>query len=405
MRTMTSPCSSVFNPNGFAAGIFESSSAFLCDGWNPLRETAVQYEPVSDGTGLPGDAASSLRPAITNTLSYLWGLDLSGTFQGAGGVGGLLAVTDSENGTSYPTYDANGNVSEYVSQSGTVLSHYDYSPFGELLISTAPHPSPFRFSTKHHDPETDTLYYGYRHYSPRLGRWLSRDPLEEESDFENLYLFVGNLPTIAIDGFGDRSLLSQNLHNFSKAVNTKVSDIGIDGTKEKPTRKGKKPKWKNPKSEEENEPDTVVKSCNVRIETGHNTQVPQWTIGGEPCSAWALYSCGETPTAHPALPQQSPGLNAPTSPRRGQISSMEAVHRLGMALIRSKTVAEEFCRDKNPSSGCCSKVRVTTKCHHIGRMTGAMYPLCNKPWTFDCENEKWEPVFPTSEENVPSGPF
>ncbi|MBR1609787.1 MAG: RHS repeat-associated core domain-containing protein [Kiritimatiellae bacterium] len=76
-------------------------------------------------------------------------------------------------------YAANGNVSEYVSPSGAILSHYDYSPFGELLIATSSHPAPFRFSTKYHDPETDTLYYGYRHYSPRLGRWLSRDPLEE----------------------------------------------------------------------------------------------------------------------------------------------------------------------------------------------------------------------------------
>ena len=150
----------VFRPDADGALLPESSSTFLYDGWNPISETRT-------------------TPYSTNTLSYLWGLDLSGSLQGAGGVGGLLAVTDSEIGTSCPTYDANGNISEYVSQSGDILSHYDYSPFGELLISTAPHPSPFRFSTKHHYPETDTLYYGYRHYSPRLGRWLSRDLIAE----------------------------------------------------------------------------------------------------------------------------------------------------------------------------------------------------------------------------------
>ncbi|MBR1608955.1 MAG: RHS repeat-associated core domain-containing protein, partial [Kiritimatiellae bacterium] len=63
--------------------------------------------------------------------------------------------------------------------------------FGELPVSTASHPSPFLFSTKHHDPETDTLYYGYRHYSPRLGRWLSRDPLEENGG-DNLLSFCSN---------------------------------------------------------------------------------------------------------------------------------------------------------------------------------------------------------------------
>ncbi|MBR1609289.1 MAG: lipid II-degrading bacteriocin, partial [Kiritimatiellae bacterium] len=119
----------------------------------------------------------------------------------AGGVGGLLAVTDSETGTSYPTYDANGNVSEYVSPTGAILAHYDYSPFGELLIATSSHPAPFRFSTKYHDPETGTLYYGYRHYSPRLGRWLSRDPIGE-NDALNLSVFCRNLPIERLDTFG-----------------------------------------------------------------------------------------------------------------------------------------------------------------------------------------------------------
>ena len=98
-------------------------------------------------------------------------------------------------------YAANGNVSEYVSQSGDILSHYDYSPFGELLIATSSHPAPFRFSTKYHDPETDTLYYGYRHYSPRLGRWLSRDPLEENGG-ENVFCFLANIPIGLVEILG-----------------------------------------------------------------------------------------------------------------------------------------------------------------------------------------------------------
>ena len=98
-------------------------------------------------------------------------------------------------------YAANGNVSEYVSQSGAVLAHYDYSPFGETLISTALHPSPFRFSTKYHDPETGTLYYGYRHYSPRLGRWLSRDPIGENGG-ENVFCFLANIPIGLVEILG-----------------------------------------------------------------------------------------------------------------------------------------------------------------------------------------------------------
>src|SRR6266403_1857079 len=54
-------------------------------------------------------------------------------------------------------------------------------PFGELLRATGPMAkvSPFRFSTKYQDDETDLLYYGYRYYNASTGRWISRDPVGE----------------------------------------------------------------------------------------------------------------------------------------------------------------------------------------------------------------------------------
>lgn len=36
-----------------------------------------------------------------------------------------------------------------------------------------------RFSTKYYDAKADLYYYGYRYYSPSLGRWISRDPIKE----------------------------------------------------------------------------------------------------------------------------------------------------------------------------------------------------------------------------------
>jgi len=51
--------------------------------------------------------------------------------------------------------------------------------------------NPYRFSTKYFDDETELYYYGYRYYSPELGRWLIRDPIEERGGI-NLYGFIGN---------------------------------------------------------------------------------------------------------------------------------------------------------------------------------------------------------------------
>jgi RHS repeat-associated protein len=128
--------------------------------------------------------------------TYVWGLDLSGTEQGAGGLGGLLMFTHhgSPVATHFSAYDGNGNGVVLVSASdGSPTARYEYGPFGEPIRVTGPAAAlnPFRFSTKRVDPTTDLLLYEYRPYRPTLGRWLSRDPLDEQGGY-NLYAFVLN---------------------------------------------------------------------------------------------------------------------------------------------------------------------------------------------------------------------
>jgi RHS repeat-associated protein len=139
--------------------------------------------------------------------------------QGAGGVGGLLSIhrgpgTD-VNGdrtwtyTFHPTYDGNGNVSEYLDENGAEAAHFEYDPFGRLAASTGtPAAFTYRFSTKPQDFETGLYYYGYRYYDPVTGRWPSRDPIEERGGL-NLYGFVSNRPIDQTDYKG----LAVNWHH------------------------------------------------------------------------------------------------------------------------------------------------------------------------------------------------
>lgn len=116
------------------------------DNWNPIADFTL---------------ASN---AYTLDRTYTWGIDLSGTLQGAGGVGGLLAV-EIESGVNagvyYPTYDGNGNVSEYLDSSGSFVAHYEYGPFGEPATTPSgaiPGEFVHRFSTKPVDDETGYYY-------------------------------------------------------------------------------------------------------------------------------------------------------------------------------------------------------------------------------------------------------
>jgi RHS repeat-associated protein len=60
---------------------------------------------------------------------------------------------------------------------------------------------PFRWQTRWYDPESQHYYFLHRYYDPRLGRWLSRDPIGEEGGL-NLYAYCGNDPVNRHDPLG-----------------------------------------------------------------------------------------------------------------------------------------------------------------------------------------------------------
>ncbi len=172
---------------------------FVYDGWNLVKEYTTES-------------------GSTDITYYVHGLDISGSLQGAGGIGGLIARIKRTD-TGLYTYDGNGNVGQLLDASdGSVLAHYEYDPFGKVINSagTLAAENPFRFSTKYADDETGLLYYGYRYYSPALGRWLSRDPIEEMGGF-NLYQFVNNNTVNDYDVLGLTPLISKLIMGCAKS--------------------------------------------------------------------------------------------------------------------------------------------------------------------------------------------
>ena len=165
-----------------------SSSAsdhfFIYDSWNLIHETVANTN---------GPVAS---------IEYVWGLDLSGSRQGAGGVGGLLF--EKRNGAIYiPCYDANGNITAYVDTNGTIRAYRQFDAFGNTIAKGGDMVDTLHFwySTKYLDHDTGLYYYGYRYYSPMLQRWINRDPMGEGGS-SNLYLAFRNAPVVMIDALG-----------------------------------------------------------------------------------------------------------------------------------------------------------------------------------------------------------
>lgn len=163
-----------------------SDTKYLYDGWNLIAEFNV-------------------LSSMSVVRSYSWGLDLTGSLTASGGVGALLQVYDAAaSKTLLPAYDGNGNIAAMTNaDSGALEAIYEYDPFGNLLRKEGSYAStnPFRFSTKYTDKETGLAYYGHRYYSPDLGRFINRDPIEEQGGV-NLYSFVRNNAINAWDYLG-----------------------------------------------------------------------------------------------------------------------------------------------------------------------------------------------------------
>ena len=164
-------------------------------------QTVATHTFVWDGNNIVLEKIQFANGA-TRTAEYFWGMDKSGTEQGAGGVGGLLAVSCS--GQFYfPTFDNNGNVTKYIDESGNVVAAYEYDDFGRVISQIGPLADFFRhrFSTKYYDSETKLCYYGYRFYSPDWRIWLNHDPIGEAGGV-NLSMFVFNNPMFQFDADG-----------------------------------------------------------------------------------------------------------------------------------------------------------------------------------------------------------
>ena len=165
-----------------------ATTRFVYDGWNLLVEF---------------DAAGAVM------RSYAWGPDDNGALSSLGASAPVMMKAFSHSqvpvmGTFYLASDVSGNVAGlFNAANGNQAAAFEYGPFGEPLrtTGTAAEACPFRFGAKYWDSDTRLAYYGYRCFSPSMGRWLSHDPIGETGGV-NLYGFVNNDPVNQQDLLG-----------------------------------------------------------------------------------------------------------------------------------------------------------------------------------------------------------
>jgi RHS repeat-associated protein len=171
--------------------------------WTQTNEIHFLY----DGNLIIQHRDTNNSPVLTLTR----GLDFGGTLQGAGGIGGLLALTinsqlsipSSAWAHSYFHADGNGNVTCLINTNQLIMAKAEYDPYGNFLSLNGPLAgvNPYWFSSELHDNDLDFYHYPRRVYIPALQRWPNRDPIGEYGGL-NLYTYVYNSPLNWSDPLG-----------------------------------------------------------------------------------------------------------------------------------------------------------------------------------------------------------
>ncbi len=103
--------------------------------------------------------------------------------------------------TSYFEQDTLSSVTSLSNPAGSLANTYTFDSFGNVTASTGTLTNPFQYTGRDNDSETGLYYYRARYFDPRVGRFISEDPLGVR-DHLNMYAYVHNNPINFDDPLG-----------------------------------------------------------------------------------------------------------------------------------------------------------------------------------------------------------
>jgi RHS repeat-associated protein len=171
--------------------------------------TAERTEFSYDGLGRRVKFVEKTAGTVTSTSRYVWdGVEICERRGATGGNveqryfgQGFQGVSGGVTGAHFYAMDHLGSILEVVDSSGTVQERISYDAWGKPSFSNATPISTFAFTGHFQHGRSGLTLAPYRAYSSVQGRWISRDPIEEEGGV-NLFSYVSNKVTTSIDLLG-----------------------------------------------------------------------------------------------------------------------------------------------------------------------------------------------------------
>lgn len=198
-----------YDSNGNMASRSEAgvSTTYGWDAENRLKRV------VRDGSEIARFAYDPLgrrveKTTTSGTISYVYdGFDILQEISPVGsfvyihgtGIDEPLARQDGSGALLYYHADGLGSIVKMTDQAGSVTQTRQYDAWGNLEVS-ADQPG-YGFTGREWDPETGLYYYRARYYDPKIGRFLSEDPIGFQGGV-NFYEYVFSNPANWVDAYG-----------------------------------------------------------------------------------------------------------------------------------------------------------------------------------------------------------
>ncbi len=183
-----------------------------------LYSEHTRYDPFDKRIGRSVDPDGAGPEVAEQTWTVYDGANPYADFDGSGqltvrylygpAVDMILARLEADGDLAWYLTDHLGTVRDIADPSGNVIDHIQYDSFGNVLSETDPAAGDrFKFTGREYDEATGQYYYRARYYDPATGRFTGEDPLRFQAGDANLYRYVGNGVTSAIDPSGLEEIL------------------------------------------------------------------------------------------------------------------------------------------------------------------------------------------------------
>jgi RHS repeat-associated protein len=146
-----------------------------------------------------------------------------------GGIGGIISEErrsqNSNNSvTRYYHYDGIGTVTGLSNPLGYLTESFTYDAFGNMLGARNEFRDAatggYRFSTKESNAKSGLVYFGARYYDPRIGRFITPDPLTWGPDDERLFRnnFGNSITVIQSSILNSRGKIESDINDVHKEI-------------------------------------------------------------------------------------------------------------------------------------------------------------------------------------------